>query len=94
MTHSNARIVSLPWFRRILPILFLLQCGILTSVVWGIAHHEPDFYFHQHLRLLLGSLTGCTLVIAMWIERPAAKKWLLGLTFTLIAANCIATIAR
>ena len=59
-----------------------------------MAHLEPDFYFHQHVRLLLGSLTGCTLLIAMWTERLVAKKWLLTVTFTLIAAGIVASVAR
>lgn len=94
MTHSNTRIVSQPWFRRILPFLFLLQCGILTAVLWAMAHREPDFYYHQHVRLLLGSLTGCALVVAMWTERLAVKKWLLALTFALIAAGVVASVTR
>ena len=75
------------WLRWLLLVSLVLQLGIITSVLWEVAHHVPDDYLHQHLRLLLGSLTGCALVAAMWTNRLSTKSWLLVLSFTLFGAN-------
>ena len=75
------------WLRWMLLVSLVLQMGVITPVVWDVAHHVPDDYQQQHLRLLLGSLTGCALVAAMWTSRLSTKAWLLVLTFTLLAAN-------
>ena len=75
------------WLRWLLLVILVLQLGIVTSVLWDVAHHVPDDYPQQHLRLLLGSLTGCAIVAALLTNRLSVKWWLLALTFTLLAAN-------
>lgn len=75
------------WLRWLLLVSLVLQLGILMSVLWDVAHHVPDDYLHQHLHLLLGSVTGCVIVAVVWTNRLSVKWWLLGLTFTLLAAN-------
>ncbi len=68
-------------------VILVLQMGVITSVVWEVAHHVPEDYQQQHLRLLLGSLPGCALVAALWTSRRSTKAWLTVLTFTLLAVN-------
>ena len=82
------------WLRWLLLVILVLQSGIIMSVLWDVAHHVPDFYPHQHLRLLLGSLTGCTIVAALLTNRLSVKWWLLALTFTLLAANFAMRFSR
>ena len=87
MTDPVVAVIRLRWLRWMLLAMFVIQLGIVTSVLWDIAHHVPDDYPHQHLRLLLGSLTGCAIVAALWTNRLSAKWWLIAITFSLLAAK-------
>lgn len=92
MYSPNPNSAATRW-RRAAPVFLLLQAGILAAVLWQMARHEPDAYRHEHLRLLMGSLTGCSLTVAAWIEQPRAKKWLLVLTVALLAASVMVRFA-
>lgn len=92
MYSPNPNNAATRW-RRAAPVFLLLQAGLLAAELWQMAHHEPDAYRHQHLRLLMGSLSGCSLTLAVWIEQPRAKNWLLVLTVALLAASVMVRVA-
>ena len=94
MGDTRRRTQPTIWLRWLLLGLLVAQLGIIISVLRDVAHHVPEFYPNQHLRLLLGSLTGCAIVAAMLTNRLSVKWWLLALTFTLLTANFVMRFSR